>query len=120
MEFSIRLKEMREAKGISQAELAEKIGVGISTVGMWESTSRTPGAKTLQRLIAYFGCSIDYLLGRTDDFGAAVPTEQNLTYDEKEVLELYAALSPSRKEDLMIYLRALSGTSAGSTSKKKA
>ena len=119
MEFSIRLKEMREAKGLSQAELAQKIGVGISTVGMWESTNRTPGAKTLQRLISYFGCSIDYLLGRTNDVYTAVPTEQNLTHDEKEVLELYSSLPPSRKEDLIIYLRALSGAS-DSTAKKKA
>lgn len=119
MKFSIRLKEMRESKGISQAELANQIGVGISTVGMWESTDRIPGAKTLQRLIAYFDCSIDYLLGRTDDIETRATTEQTLSRDEREVLDLYSALSPTRKEDLRIYLRALSGTSA-KTEKKKA
>lgn len=119
MKFSIRLKEIRESKGISQAELANQIGVGISTVGMWESTDRIPGAKTLQRLIAYFGCSIDYLLGRTDDFGTAVPIEQNLSRDEREVLELYTSLSPTRKEDLKIYLRALSGAAQEGKSKTK-
>lgn len=111
MEFSIRLKELRESRGLSQAQLAQEIGVGISTVGMWESTNRVPNAKTLEKLLSFFRCSLDYLLGRTDDFGAAVTGDQTLSWDEREVLELYSALSPTRKEDLKIYLRALSGAS---------
>lgn len=107
-------------KGLSQAELANQIGVGISTVGMWESTTRVPNAKTLEKLIYFFDCPLDYLLGRTDDLGTAIPATQELSRDEQEILELYAALSPSRKEDLKIYLRALCGVSDTVTTKKKA
>lgn len=98
MEFSIRLKEMREAKQISQAELAKIIGVGISTVGMWESTNRVPGAKTLQRLISYFGCSIDYLLGQTEDPNAIVVKDYSLKTREQQLIENYRKL-PSQTQD---------------------
>lgn len=64
MNFSIRLKELREQKGLSQAQLAKELNVGIGSVGMWESTLRTPPAKRLQAIANYFGVSVDYLLGR--------------------------------------------------------
>ena len=35
--FQVRLKELRERAGFSQAVLAKKVGVAQSTVGMWES-----------------------------------------------------------------------------------
>lgn len=120
MEFSIRLKEMREAKGLSQAELAQKIGVGISTVGMWESTNRTPGAKTLQRLISYFGCSIDYLLGRTDDLGAALPVSQKLPDEELELLRLYRSLPSEFRSSLLNSARLWAGEPVSASDKKKA
>lgn len=114
------LREARDDAGLTQKKISEAIGISQQSYSDYENGRTFPDEMTLIRLANTLNVSVDYLLGRTDDFGATVPTEQNLTYDEKEVLELYTALSPSRKEDLMIYLRALSGTSAGSTSKKKA
>lgn len=119
MKFSIRLKDLREKNELSQSELAEILGVGVSTVGMWESTDRLPNAKTMQKIIKLFHCSCEYLLGETDDLGTSVASfaTSQLSADEQEVLSLYGSLSPSRKEDLKIYLRALS--SAGAKLEKK-
>ncbi len=65
--FRIRLKSLREAAGLSQAKLATKLGVSQSTVGGWESGKREPNFNTTIRIADYFGVSVDYLLGRTDD-----------------------------------------------------
>lgn len=65
----IRLKELREAKHISQAQLAKAVGVGQSTVGMWESGKSVPEYKTLLKVADYFQVTVDYLMGKT-----AVPT----------------------------------------------
>ena len=65
--FSIRLKELREKAGYSQAQLAKKIGVGQSTVGMWENGKNKPQNAKLEMLATLFDVSIDYLLGRIDD-----------------------------------------------------
>lgn len=66
MNFSIRLKALRENKGLSQAQLAHELNVGVGSVGMWESTQRTPPAKKLQTIANYFDVSVDYLLGREE------------------------------------------------------
>ena len=61
----IRLKELREAKHISQAQLAKAVGVGQSTVGMWESGKSVPEYKTLIKVADYFHVTVDYLTGKT-------------------------------------------------------
>ena len=65
--FRIRLKSLREAAGLSQAKLADKLGVKQSTVGGWESGKREPNFETTIRIADTFGVSLDYLLGRTND-----------------------------------------------------
>lgn len=57
----------RKRLGLSQEELAEKMGCDRSTIIRWEAdTSRVAGGR-LCDMADLFGCSIDYLLGRTDD-----------------------------------------------------
>ena len=60
----LRLKELRETKHISQAQLAKAVGVGQSTVGMWESGKSVPEYKTLLKLADYFQITVDYLTGK--------------------------------------------------------
>ncbi|MEY8311766.1 helix-turn-helix domain-containing protein [Oscillospiraceae bacterium 42-9] len=64
--FKIRLKELREEKGMNQREFAAALGVSPATVGMWESGAREPRSfEQLQRIADYFAVSTDYLLGIT-------------------------------------------------------
>lgn len=63
--FSLRIKELREEKGYSQAQLAKKLGIRQSTVGMWENGTNNPKKSMLETLATMFNCSTDYLLGRT-------------------------------------------------------
>lgn len=62
--FRIRLKELREAKGLSQYSFADAFGISQSTIGNWEAGKREPNFDTMQRLADFFGVSVDYLLGR--------------------------------------------------------
>lgn len=61
--FSKRLRELRAAKGLTQTKLARQLGVGTATVAMWETAQRKPPADMLLQLAAYFGVTLDYLLG---------------------------------------------------------
>lgn len=65
--FALKLKELRDASGISQAELAKTIGISASIVGMWETGSRFPSGQYLNKVASYFNVSVDYLLGRTTE-----------------------------------------------------
>ena len=60
--FALRLKELRESKGLSQKALANKLGVSQSTVGMWESQKREPNFSTTEEIANFFGVTIDNLL----------------------------------------------------------
>ena len=62
-----RIKQLRKQKGLTQKEMAEAVGVGVSTVAMWESGKRTPSFKLLNDLSNLFDKSIDYILGTSDD-----------------------------------------------------
>ena len=62
-----RIKQLRKQKGLTQKEMAEAVGVGVSNVAMWESGKRTPSFKLLNDLSDLFDTSIDYILGTSDD-----------------------------------------------------
>ena len=59
----IRLKELRERKGITQLEFSKDMGVAPSTVGMWEQGRNEPDSETLKSIAQYFNISLDYLMG---------------------------------------------------------
>ncbi|WP_107839134.1 helix-turn-helix domain-containing protein [Metasolibacillus meyeri] len=66
MIFSERLKQEREKKGWSQAELAEKIHVSRQSVSKWETGKNYPSIEVIIELSDLFGITIDELL-RSDE-----------------------------------------------------
>ncbi|HBN13065.1 MAG TPA: XRE family transcriptional regulator [Clostridiales bacterium] len=65
-EFTLRLKELRTAKRLSQQQLAKEIGVGRSSITYWEMGEKIPSAQAIVTLARYFGVTTDYLLGESD------------------------------------------------------
>ena len=62
-----RIASLRQTYGLSQAELARRLHISTSTVGMYEQGRREPSVNTLIALSREFGVSLDYLLsGRPD------------------------------------------------------
>jgi transcriptional regulator with XRE-family HTH domain len=68
------LKEARINAGLTQSQLAEKIGVAKSTYCNWELGTREPNILKIKALAKLFGVSVDYLVGfeptRKDDTDA--------------------------------------------------
>jgi len=60
----LRIKELREQRGLSQASLASSLGVAQNTLSNWENAKRAPDSEKLIRIADYFAVSVDYLLGR--------------------------------------------------------
>jgi transcriptional regulator with XRE-family HTH domain len=83
-----RLREMREAKGLTQRELGRRCGFGVNQINRYENGTSDPTIQTL-RIIAYeLGVSADYLLGLTDDpQGTTIPDE--IKPEEREILDVY-------------------------------
>ena len=79
----MRLKQIREEKGLSQNELAKKINMTQQRISSYEKGIREPDIETLKILADFFNVSIDYLLGKTD----------KRNNDKKEELEIHWALN---------------------------
>lgn len=58
-----RLRELRTARGISQVELADALGVKKQSVSNWENDNIQPSIEMPVKLSHYFSVSTDYLLG---------------------------------------------------------
>lgn len=86
VEFSNRLKELRTQAGLTQLQLAQRLGITKSVISFYELSERAPSPDVLIRLAKIFHVSTDYLLG----------------LDKKETLDI----SGISKNDVAI-LRAL-------------
>ena len=64
-DFQNIFKRLRNSCGLTQAEIAEKLGISRSTIGMYETGAREPDFDTLEKIADFFNVDIDYLLGRT-------------------------------------------------------
>ena len=62
-EFSENLKKLREEKGISQTELAKRLGCNKSLISAYENSERFPSINALVKLSYQFNVSMEFLLG---------------------------------------------------------
>jgi len=97
----MRIKELREEKQISQKKLAEIIGTSQRNIGRWENEENEPSYLQIVKLADFFECSIDYLVGREDDFGNVVATTSNLTERESRLLKAFGTLSALEQDKLI-------------------
>ena len=63
----MRIKELREAAGVTQSVLATQMGTIQSSVCNWESEAALPKSRDLPRLAKLLGCSINDLFVHDED-----------------------------------------------------
>lgn len=92
MDFGKKLKQLRTQAGLTQLQLAERIGVTKSVISFYELQERSPSPDVLIKLSRIFHVSTDYLLG----------LERNNTIDVSGLKEsdvaLLRALADSLRE----------------------
>ena len=71
--FTVRLKALREEKGIKQVEMAVFLGCSMRNYQRIEHGEVNVPATTLMTLADYFSVSTDYLLGRSEEGGPPLP-----------------------------------------------
>jgi len=64
--FGKRLSALRKQKGLSQYELADRLGYSRGQIANYEQGKREPDYETLRKIADFFDVTTDYLLGRTD------------------------------------------------------
>lgn len=114
MDIGEILKNLRTENGLTQEELSERLKIGQATIACYENGKREPHILNLVAYANFFECSLDYLAGRTDDFGNIIVSEEQsrngvnaLTQEEKTLLKKYNKLSNSAKIKLEGFIEAL-------------
>ena len=109
----MKLRELRTERNLTLKQLSDQIKMSPQVLSRYERGDREPDIKTLFVLADFFGCSIDYLLDREDDFGnvsATSGTDDGAVakgLDEKRILKTYRLLSARDKEVFMRFLSTL-------------
>lgn len=96
-----RLAAAREAAGMTQATLAQRLGVRAKTLRDWEDDVSEPRANRLQMLAALLGVSLRWLLtGEGDD--VAAPADEAQDAPDPRLLAALGELRGLRGEMLRI------------------
>lgn len=112
--FAERLKELRKEKNMTQAQLAEALGVSKGTIAMWEIGKREPNFETLDRLSDIFDKRIDYILGYSNDASSPQLTEEDIDqlgrweveYQFREIIMAYLSLDEYGKTAVESLIKA--------------
>lgn len=86
MEFSDKLKELRQQKGISQATLAEAIHISRSAVAKWENGLGLPNDESLKLLADYFSVTIDELIPNKSSEEILVSKNKTIDQQKKVII----------------------------------
>lgn len=96
MQFQI--KEARERAGLSQKELAEKIGVAPNTFHGYESGKHDPKSNLLADIARVCGVSVDFLLGIEKENTTAPFKDDAVVLTEEELIRLSTAMDQLNEE----------------------
>ncbi len=66
LQIAENLRRLRQERNMTQAELAERLGVSYQAVSRWENKGSYPDIELLPSLAALFGVTVDYLLGNAE------------------------------------------------------
>lgn len=110
--FARRIKKLRQEKDLLQKDIANYLGISTSAYGFYEQEKRQPDPDTLQKLAKFFHCSIDYLLGLTDNKLPHKNKIDILNVMEDNGLQLTAGDSPLTQDQRVGILRALDNPNA--------
>ena len=105
MNLASRLRERRERRNLKNSQVALYLGLSTAHVSNIESGTREPSLDLLVRLAEYYRCSVDYLLGITDDPRPA--SQQSVSEAAVDAINLIDSLPPEKRPSAVELLRAI-------------
>ena len=93
MEFSERLKDLRKQAGLTQVDVAEKLGISQPAYASWERGAKKPTQDNLVKIAQILNVSVDYLVGNSEEKADVLDNiellfrmnSKGLTKEEKEI-----------------------------------
>ena len=105
-EIAKNLLYYRKKSGLTQKELADKLGVKNTAVSNWESGNNSVDIETLFRAAKIFGVSLSEMYGQR----AASVSDVNLTSDEHELVGCYREMNAEGQTAALAAVRGLASS----------
>lgn len=99
--ISKRIKNARKQAELKQADIAEKVGVSVASVSLWENGKQIPDFEKIKKIAQVTGLPIDYFSGGTQS------TSNLYNADEDFVLEVFRNLNAEGRDHMLKYVRGL-------------
>lgn len=90
LKFGNIMRDLLEERNLSQKQLANDLNISASAVGNYVRNNREPDFETLKKIAKYFQVSTDFLLN--------YHSEQDYSYEEQKILQIFRALTEDQKE----------------------
>lgn len=119
---------LMKERNVTPKEISEKTGISTGNISDWKSGRCAPKTEALIKIADYFGVSLDYLLGRTNDCSVNFNTvtdnhgiighnhapvtiingsERKLSEQEVALINLFEKLDVLKKAQLLTYAAKL-------------
>lgn len=106
----LRLRELRTEIGKTQAEMADILQISRQVYANYENKINEPSLEMLEKIADFFECSIDYLLGHSDDFGNVTVNKKSpssVTPEEQKLLDDFRSLPREERSQASEYVHFL-------------
>lgn len=103
--MNLCLKQIRKENGISQGDLAKRLGVDIKTVGNWERGRTIPDAEQVWNCAVALGCTPNDLCGWYIDHPEDRPVPLKPDSLASELVSCYSQCTVDRQAALIQYAR---------------
>lgn len=104
-DISQRIRKLRKERNLTQLELANALGITKSAVSMYERGERKPAFDAAEALSQFFGVSMPYLSGSSDERGFynesgddASSALRRVSHEEYNIILKYREASPELKQ----------------------
>jgi transcriptional regulator with XRE-family HTH domain len=115
-QIGIDIKRIREARGMSQMELAEQVGVSFQQIQKYEKGINRISAERIQQIAKALGTSVNTFFEKERALMVSEPSEEysrggpsvNVTQEEAKLLQLFRTIESKRlREGLLQQLKGL-------------
>lgn len=107
--FGQKIREMRISKELTPDALSKSLDISSDILTSYEAGTRTPDLYIAEKLATYFGVSVDYLLGRTNNSKGILKDASNLDIEYILMNNLVTfngdVLTEEEKEDVLNFIR---------------
>ena len=115
--FYNRFKDLCNMRGETPNSVCMKLGLSHAAAPYWKKSGKAPKRETLEMIADYFGCSVEFLLGRTPtaaevfaSLESAIPTQKEnapARFSRSEIFSILGQLTDEELDNLLDYANFL-------------